>query len=1032
MVTTPVPTSVEVVLIPFKMERVSKFKWQFRLNRNSWLYSVIRTFLVLSTLNLGFPGTNGSVLTEMEKPVPVKDVEAVLGGAAELPCDILPEDAHDDVYLVLWFKDEATKPMYSLDVRGKPLNQASHWSESSSLGKRSSFRTQSTPNSLIVEDLTMQDEGIYRCRVDYRNSPTKNVKLNLTIIVPPDKPTIRNQNGRELLSYEIGPYEIDEDLMIDCEVTGGSPAPKVTWWKGGVLFDSSDEVVHPPSSRTGPLIRNRMIYRGLQREDLGLKFTCQASNTNLSVPVSREVKVILNLRPTSLAILAKPKSVSASKELEVVCQAVGGFPPPQLSWWLGSKKLRPFDETSYNGVSKSTLRFTPQVEDDGRYLTCRAESLALHNTAMEDQWHLQIHYPPVVTLRLGRNLDRDNIRTGHDVYFECDVQANPPPLRLEWIHNGRQLSHDPDKRIIMSTQSLVLQKVEKEAVGEYVCRAVNAEGTGESNPVPLQIMYAPTCASQMMDQLIGVTAEENISINCRVDAYPPVVTFSWFFNNSEHRETLEDDRFSSKGLVSNLDFRPTTTQDYGTLYCQGENIIGHQVEPCAFQIVPTGRPAPLTKCQIFSNANFPLQNSSESSSQVANGEKTISSSQVKESSSSSSTSSRIRVDCSEGFDGGLPQTFLLEVYEADELKTKVTNQQPNFEINNFNPSAHTKMFVFAQNAKGSSEAYILEEDTIINMSSSKHTKHMPEGVTDSKAVTGSKSTLDLSGASSSLVVIVTGVACGVIFTVLVVCLLVTCRQRRPPDGSPPPNASSMVGKSTASSCSSSSSSSMLRDSARAKGSSKKRKNMSESEVGLIAAGGYQSNSSDELYLRSHGDLPSHHDPDVIVPSNFPAFASPECPSSCQQNQPEVPNVTNPMLTDLNSASLLRSTAHCNAPNNKTGSMRHPNKVLQQPQLNALKMSHPGGSQAGGQGGGPSSMPGLEWYPPPPANWRSHGPQNALGHMGGTLGRHPNNVRYTAEGGNAPGHLPPYPLYHTCERQKKKVTIMEDNNTESSV
>ena len=44
--------------------------------------------------------------------MPVRNVEAVLGGVAELPCDILPEDAHDDVYLVLWFKENATKPMY--------------------------------------------------------------------------------------------------------------------------------------------------------------------------------------------------------------------------------------------------------------------------------------------------------------------------------------------------------------------------------------------------------------------------------------------------------------------------------------------------------------------------------------------------------------------------------------------------------------------------------------------------------------------------------------------------------------------------------------------------------------------------------------------------------------------------------------------------------------------------------------------------------------------------------------------------------
>ncbi len=87
--------------------------------------------------------------------------------------------------------------------------------------------------------------------------------------VPPEKPLVRGADGRELLDYEIGPFEVDQDLQLDCEVAGGDPAPKVTWWRGGALFDSSHEV-----TRRGT-VRNRMVYRGLSREDLGAKFVCQ-------------------------------------------------------------------------------------------------------------------------------------------------------------------------------------------------------------------------------------------------------------------------------------------------------------------------------------------------------------------------------------------------------------------------------------------------------------------------------------------------------------------------------------------------------------------------------------------------------------------------------------------------------------------------------------------------------------------------------------------------------------------------------------
>ena len=56
-----------------------------------------------------------------------------------------------------------------------------------------------------------------------------------------------------------------------------------------------------------------------------------------------------------------------------------------------------------------------------------------------------------------------------------------------------------------------------------------------------------------------------------MDAYPPVVTYTWHFNNSVEQSSggsgremaLDHDRFTADGLVSTLEFSPTAGSSKG-------------------------------------------------------------------------------------------------------------------------------------------------------------------------------------------------------------------------------------------------------------------------------------------------------------------------------------------------------------------------------------------------------------------------------------------------------------------------------------
>lgn len=368
----------------------------------------------------------------------------------------------------------------------------------------------------------------------------------------------------------------------------------------------------------------------------------------------------------------RQQPVLADKAKELQCRAFGSRPPALISWWRNGERLDSARSAAIEAeanASSSTLTFVPQLTDSGRVLSCRAENPALGGAVMEDQVRLEVHYLPRVKLALGEKLNElGQIREAHDVYFECSVEAQPAAHEIRWWFEGRELESNVQAGVIVSNQSLVLQHVNRRQRGRYTCSAINSVGESQSNSVHLRVQYAPFCrdqrapapegppvggewpfgaiSQQRHKSLYGAARLEPVRVFCHVDADPAdSIAYRWAFvatNGSAAgklefagqqlvyldaaavgRADLEDP------LVSVATYTPRSELDYGTLLCWAQNALGQQAEPCAYQIVPAERPDPVRNCRLVNASDTQLS-----------------------------------VACEPGYDGGIEQSFQMEVYDS--------------------------------------------------------------------------------------------------------------------------------------------------------------------------------------------------------------------------------------------------------------------------------------------------------------------------------------------------------------------------------
>ncbi|XP_022659379.1 uncharacterized protein LOC111249595 isoform X4 [Varroa destructor] len=599
---------------------------------------------------------------------------AVAGGAVSLPCSLAPvPDEDNEVALVLWYKDDISAPLFTVDARGIGDLQSARQSSLDQLKERANFILISSPSHisasttgysnsnyrsiwqisqastkhrpplpasagahpgtpttgfaahLHVQPVRESDEGEYRCRVDFKRARSVNTVVNLRVIVPPGDPVIETRSGVILREGLAGPFNDGDPLTLHC-YTGdvGRPRANLVWvaHDGRVIDDTfSYEHIDTHHHQT-VVVRNTLEINALNRDHLLTTLACQASNNNITAPSQTSITLDLNLKP--LYINVEPSStqpLSAGAPIEFVCYSSGSRPPAVLTWWKGDQQVQATKEDFSSGGSSSStsvLTFTPEPEDDGAILACRAENPAMNSNegerfgggerlnnrrttaALEYSRTLDVHYAPKLKLVLGGGVRSGDIREGRDVYLECEITAKPAAHEIVWYFEGTtELHTDKDKGIIVSGSSLVLQAVSRSQRGWYTCSASNREGTTRSNRLFLRVKYAPRCRSQQR-RVYGVDLYESARIRCDVEADPEENThFRWTFNNSMGKRAELDSQpttASHRTSRSMINYKPLTEQDYGELLCFGGNEVGEQVEPCIIHIVATATPDPLENC----------------------------------------------------------------------------------------------------------------------------------------------------------------------------------------------------------------------------------------------------------------------------------------------------------------------------------------------------------------------------------------------------------------------------------------------------
>ncbi|XP_055856729.1 cell adhesion molecule Dscam2 isoform X24 [Episyrphus balteatus] len=406
---------------------------------------------------------------------------------------------------------------------------------------------------LNITSVHANDGGLYKCIASSKVGIAEHsAKLNVYGL-----PYIRQMEKKAIVA--------GENLIVTCPVAG-YPIDSIVWER--------DNRALPINRKQKVFPNGTLIIENVERNSDQATYTCVAKNVEgYSARGSLEVQVMV---PPKIAPFDfGDHAVNFEESVSVNCLIYLGDLPMDIVWLFNGQPINAYTGVSIvKGGRKASILTIDSVHGGhaGNY-TCKAKNDA---DSANFTAELIVNVPPRWILEPTDKA----FAQGSDAKVECKADGFPKPS-VTWKRAvgdtpGEYKDLKKNDNIRVEEGTLLIDNIQKNNEGYYLCEAINGIGSGLSAVIMISVQAPPEFTEKLRNQT--ARRGEPAVLQCEAKGEKPIGIL-WNMNNmrldpkTDNRYTIREEILST-GVMSSLSIKRTERSDSALFTCVATNAFG--------------------------------------------------------------------------------------------------------------------------------------------------------------------------------------------------------------------------------------------------------------------------------------------------------------------------------------------------------------------------------------------------------------------------------------------------------------------------